>query len=80
MLLPWNERDKGNAKGEKTRGLAGELHFASNEVKLQKGGTTYAYNRTKHSNPELEMEGIFPKETSTYIVLNILDLLVHIWL
>ena len=77
------ERDKGNAKGEKTRGLAGELHFASNEVKFVAGGRdirarTYAYNRTKHSNPE--MEGILPKETSTYIVLIILDLLVHIWL
>ena len=65
------ERDKGNAKGEKTRGLAGELHFASNEVKFVAGGRDIrAYVRvqqTKHSNPE--MEGILPKETSTYIVL-----------
>ena len=40
LLSQWNERerDKGNAKGEKTRGLAGELHFASNEVKFVAGG------------------------------------------
>ena len=43
------ERDKGNAKGEKTRGLAGELHFASNEVKFVAGGRDYvrAYVRVQ---------------------------------
>ena len=44
------EGDIGNAKGEKTRGLAGELHFASNEVKFVAGGRdtrAYAYVRVQ---------------------------------
>ena len=85
MLSQWNERErepKAMLKGKRQEAWQGNSILRVMRLSLlQEGGTyarTYAYNRTKHSNPE--MEGILPKETSTYIILIILDLLVHIWL